>query len=232
MYHHEVELSVLEKDSWLYKRFHHDPVYFHIFNKSNLSCLLEVWLGSFVGVAGATIPKQQMWLPSVRARWLGIDQFLHFHGDTETRLRPTLSAKYLPSNSNLDCDRGGIRGLPGMLVTPLWEMYPSFSFQKEHQKIDKSKHKLNSQNSPLLNDDVSAPLYPIFLQRSSFESSLCWKFSLYQIVLVNGFYMGQHENVIGTSGELHHVTSPLPPLKNSTFAPTWSISGHLFWFDC
>ena len=132
MYHHEVELLVLEKDSWLYKRFHHDPVYFHIFNKSNLSCLLEVWLGSFVGVAVATIPKQQMWLPSVTARWLGIiDQFLHFHADTETRLRPTLSALYLPSNT-LECDWGVVRGLPRMLVTPLWEKHASFSFQREH----------------------------------------------------------------------------------------------------
>ena len=136
MYHHEVELLVLERcplrDSWLYKWFRHDQVYFHIFNKSNLGCLLEVWLGSFVGVAAATIPKQQMRLPGVRARWLGIDQFLHFHANTETRLRPTLRAQYLPPCNNLDCDRGVVRGLCRVLVTPLWEKYPSFSFEKEH----------------------------------------------------------------------------------------------------
>lgn len=117
MYHHEVLERCPVRDSWLYKWFHHDQVYFHTFKKSNLGCLLEIWLGSFVGAAAATIPKQQMWLPSVRARWLSIDQFLHFHAHTETRLRPTLGANYLSSNSNLDCDRGVVTGLLRVLVT-------------------------------------------------------------------------------------------------------------------
>ena len=43
--------------------------------------------------------------------------------------------------------------------------------------------------------------------------------------------MGQHENVISTLSVAScdpPLPLPLPPLKNPTFAPTGSISGHLF----
>ena len=54
-----------------------------------------------------------------------------------------------------------------------------------------------------------------------FVSSLCWKFSLYQIDSINGFYMGQHENVIGTLKVASCDPPPPSPFEKSNLCSYW-----------